>query len=268
MTEQLRQLLAARIRHQDIPLFGVAPADRWNTAPFEPWVPKEFRPRSIYPECESVIVIGYPISLPVIETTPSIYYHEMYKTVNTLLDQSAYRLSLFLNEQGHAAFPIPRDGYAGLSVLKERPMAAFSHKHAAYLAGLGTFGRNNTLLTKRFGPRVRFTSIFTTARMPYDGVLKEDLCIKCDRCVDMCPVKAIPGQDYPQGIIDKALCTGHHERLYSRSISPCGVCVKVCPVGEDRKLYGREDASIYQEKEGEPHAEGWKHVRSYGGKKG
>ena len=267
MADQLRQLLAARIRHQDIPLFGVAPADRWDEEPFHPWVPNEFRPRAIYPECESVLVIGYPISLPVIETTPSIHYHEMYRTVNDLLDESAYRLSLFLNEQGHAAFYIPRDGYGSISVLKERPMAFFSHRHAAFMAGLGTFGRNNALLTERFGPRVRFTSIFTNAKIPPDEVMEGQLCIRCDRCVEKCPVNALPGGDYPAGLTDKAACTNYHEKLFARHISPCGVCIKVCPVGQDRKLFGRTDMDIYEERPGEPLTKAWEHVRAYGGKK-
>ena len=50
-------------------------------------MPEEFYPQSIFPEARSVIVIGLPVHLPVLETTLSIYYHELYKTVNTLLDQ-------------------------------------------------------------------------------------------------------------------------------------------------------------------------------------
>lgn len=264
MDSSLRQLLAARIRHQDIPLFGIAPAERWEEPPFQPWMPKEFYPRYIFPECGSVIVIGYPVSLPVIETTPSIHYHEMYKTINALLDQSAYRISLFLNQQGHASFYLPRDGYGSLSVIRDRPIAFFSHRHAAYLAGLGTFGLNNTLLTEQFGPRVRFTSIFTTANLPTDDVMVKDLCIKCHRCVKKCPVNAIPGFDYPSGLIDKSLCMKQHEMLLTRHASPCGICIKVCPVGEDRKLYHRTDPKIYDELPDEPLTKAWQHVRSYG----
>ncbi|HSV41808.1 MAG TPA: 4Fe-4S binding protein [Methanomassiliicoccales archaeon] len=267
MDPKLRKLIGARIRHADVPLFGIAPADRWEDAPFEPWVPRDFHPRSIFPECRSVIVIGYPISLPVLETTPSIHYHEMYKTVNALLDQTAYRLSLYLDQMGYASIYIPRDGYGSLGVLKDRPMAFFSHRHAAYMAGLGTFGHNNMLLTRDYGPRVRFTSIFTAAEIAPDQMMNEQLCIRCGRCVKACPVNALAGKDYPQVLTDKEACRQRSEELLRRYISPCGICIKVCPVGNDRKLYGREDMSIYKdESEPTPLHDAWKHVRSYSGK--
>lgn len=61
-------------------------------------------------------------------------------------------------------------------------------RHAPYLAGLGSFGVNNVLLTPEFGPRVRFASVFTTAEFPPDPVIDADL---CTRCIAVCPV----GQD-------------------------------------------------------------------------
>ena len=51
---------------------GVASVERWKDPPFQPWMPEEFYPQSIYPEARSVIVIGLPVSLPVLETSPSI----------------------------------------------------------------------------------------------------------------------------------------------------------------------------------------------------
>ena len=92
-------------------------------------------------------------------------------------------------------------------------MAFFSHKHAAYLAGLGSFGANNVLLTEEYGPRVRFTSIFTTAQIEGDPISGIDLCTHCNRCVKQCPVNAIPDKvelkdvsdNFPQPI-DKISC--------------------------------------------------------------
>jgi epoxyqueuosine reductase len=268
MSGTIREQIAGKCADMDIPLVGFASAKNWDSPLFEPWVPPEFRPRAIWPEVKTVIVIGIPVSLPVIETAPSIWYHELYRTVNTLLDTSAYRIALFLNAQGTPAIAIPRDGYGSISVLKERPVAFFSHRHAAYLAGLGTFGINNMLLTPQFGPRVRFTTVFTTAEIGSDFVMKDDLCIKCMRCVKICPVKAIPGPEYPDGITDKLACATRSEALLKRFISPCGLCIKVCPVGEDRTLFQREDMKIYDESDKEfcHYHEAWKHIRSYGGR--
>jgi len=59
-------------------------------------------------EVRTVIVIGMPVSLPIVDTAPSVYYYELYRTVNTLLDINGYRLSLLLNAEGFPSVWIPR----------------------------------------------------------------------------------------------------------------------------------------------------------------
>ncbi|MCX9076037.1 MAG: 4Fe-4S binding protein [Candidatus Methanoperedens sp.] len=123
-----------------------------------------------------------------------------------MLDSKAYEIANFLNEKGYGAVYLPRDAYGDIDILIDKPFAFFSHKHAAYLAGLGSFGHNNVLLTPEFGPRVRFTSIFTTAEIPPDPVKSKDMCTHCLLCVKNCPVGAIPGSgDFPPPV-DKRLC--------------------------------------------------------------
>ncbi len=267
MSSTLREQISIKCTESDIPLVGFASAKKWNTPLFEPWIPPEFQPQAIWPEVKTVIVIGIPVSLPIVDTAPSIWYHELYRTVNTLLDTSAFRIATFLNNRGIPSISLPRDGYGSISVLKEKPVAFFSHRHAAYLAGLGTFGINNTLLTPQFGPRVRFTSIFTTAEISSDPVMEENLCTRCMLCVNVCPVNAIPGTDYPEGLTNKKTCATRSEALHKRYISPCGLCIKVCPVGDDRKMFHSEDMTIYDEndKKFSRYHAAWKHVRSYGG---
>jgi epoxyqueuosine reductase len=268
MNDTLKQTIMAKCADLDIPLAGFAPAGRWDTPLFEPWVPEEFRPRAIFPEAQTVIVIGLPVNLPIVETAPSIWYYELYRTVNTLLDTNGYRIATFLNGEGFSSAAVPRDGYGSITILKDKPVAFFSHRHAAYLAGLGNFGINNTLLTKKFGPRVRFTSIFTAAEIPPDPLMEDPLCTQCLRCVNVCPVKAIGGNGYPLGLIDKKTCATRSEALSKRYISPCGLCIKVCPVGEDRELCRREDLEIYNEnaERFDRYHQAWRHVRKYGSK--
>ncbi len=266
MNDILKGRVLSWCRENEIPLAGFAPADRWDTPVFEPWIPDAFRPRSIFPEARSVIVLGLPVSLPVLETAPSIHYHELYKTVNTLLDMHGYRLAELLTREGHPSLWIPRDGYGSISVLKENPVVFFSHRHAAFLAGLGTFGVNNTILTPQFGPRVRFVSVFTSAEIPPDPLIGEPLCTRCMQCVEACPVSALSGQDYPEGLTDKLACATRSEALFRRSISPCGLCIRACPIGADRERYGRSDTAIYDETDERfaPYHRAWKHVQAYG----
>jgi epoxyqueuosine reductase len=64
--EDLKKALLQRCESMDIPLVGIASVDRWKIPPFLPWVPRTFYPQHIYPKTKSVIVIGLPISLPIL----------------------------------------------------------------------------------------------------------------------------------------------------------------------------------------------------------
>lgn len=262
----LREQIIQRCRESDIPLVGFAPADRWDKPLFEPWIPEQFRPRALWPETQTVIVLGLPVTLPIVDSAPSIWYHELYKTVNSLLDQQGYRLATNLSGRGFPSVWIPRDGYGSLEILKERPAAFFSHRHAAYLAGLGTFGVNNVLLTPGFGPRVRFVSVFTSAEIPPDPIRTDSLCTRCMQCVEACPVHAIPGGEYPASLIDKHACAVRSEALNRRFLSPCGLCIRACPVGNDRAVFHRENTGIYDDDgpEAAQYHAAWNHIRSFG----
>jgi epoxyqueuosine reductase len=280
--ESIKKKLLLECRKLGISMVGFAPVERWENPPkelpntFAEWIPEEFWPQSIYPEVKTVVVIGFPVQLPIVETAPSIYYHELYKTVNALLDGKAYEISNFLTENGYPSIYLPRDGYGDIDVLLEKPIAFFSHKHAAYLAEMGSFGQNNVLLTPQYGPRVRFTSIFTTAEIEPDHLKTKDLCTRCMSCAESCPVKAIPltenKDEFPQQM-DKITCARRSKKLKNKYIFPCGICIKVCPVGNDRKVFKRENINIYledkdsnEDKDFNKYKKACKHVKKYGSK--
>ncbi len=271
MKTDLKKDLLKKCKSLHIQLTGFSPVERWHSPPAElpnvlnPWIPDDFWPQSIFPEARTVIVIGLPVALPIVETAPSIYYSELYRTINSMLDIKACEIANFLNNKGHASIYVPRDGYGDIKILIDKPLAFFSHKHAAYLSGLGSFGYNNVLLTPQYGPRVRFTSIFTTVRISPDPIMTKDLCIRCLCCARSCPVSAIPLEgDFPPPV-NKKLCALRSLELRDDFRSPCGICIKVCPVGKDRELFNRKDMSIYSgNKKFERYHNSWDHVRKYG----
>jgi epoxyqueuosine reductase QueG len=88
------------------------------------------------------------------------------------------------------------------------------------------------------------------------------------KCGEACPVQALSEGTYPGTLTDKRTCATRSEELNRRFIAPCGLCIRACPVGRDRILYGREDTSIY-DGEDEPRSalhRAWAHVRAHGGR--
>jgi epoxyqueuosine reductase len=265
----IKRYIVRKAKQLGAEIVGFAPVTRWeenkDTKP-------PYYPQSIFPFTKTVIVLGVPIFIPMLDTTPSIVYSELYNTTNRLLDEIGYKLSIALNAKGHQAIFFPRDGYGDISVLVTKPEAAFSHVIAGKYAGLGTIGYNHTLLTKEFGPRVRLVSILTDAVIAPDKMMSEELCIKCELCKKCCPMSAFTTTEHLIANMDKTKCAVYHERLKKDYHYPCGVCIKVCPVGDDRKFYGKNTRKYLREREilaQDPTSSeysGWTHCRSFGSK--
>ena len=243
MSNNLKQDVTGQALRLGASLVGFAPVSRW--AEYDE-VPENYRPTAIWKPAQTVIVLAVPMLLPIVESTPSINYQEMYTTGNILLDQMAFRLSVFLNEHGYASIPLPRDGYGNLEILLKKMPASFSHVYAAKYAGLGTIGLSHNILNAKYGPRARYVSLFTEAKFTGLPVIEEDYCKKCGLCARLCPAQALtPRPDCIVADFDAIACTIYHQNLVAESRFPCGVCVKVCSVGEDRKLYKRTHVADY-----------------------
>ncbi|HEY0328831.1 MAG TPA: 4Fe-4S binding protein [Rhodopseudomonas sp.] len=216
-------------------LVGVASVARWEEAGE---VPADYRPQAIFAGTRSVVVVAVPMLLPIIESTPSINYQEMYNASNRLLDEISFRLASWLTANGHASLCMPRDGYSSLEALLKNPFGSFSHTYAGKYAGLGTVGLSRNLLVPDYGPRLRLNSVLTSAVLPADPLQPEELCNSCRLCERACPTGAIRSRnDGVIGDLDKTACTQHHITLRKEGHWPCGICAKVCPEGADRKLY-------------------------------
>lgn len=236
---------------------GFAPVDRWIANQDAPLL---VHPRKIWPQAKTVIVLGVPLWLPLLEAAPTVLGREQAIVTNELLTEVAFRLAVFLKRSGHESINISQ----GNSV--------FSHIWAGYYAGLGTVGWNNSLLTPEYGPRVHLVSVFTALELDGDPMVQAELCTKCLYCQKICPVQALSGDNSNrQAKIDQTACLSHEKRLQKAFCDPCGSCIKVCPVGEDRQLFQSNNFVKYFEEQEvlahNPAAEeykDWVHIRSYG----
>jgi O-acetylhomoserine (thiol)-lyase len=251
---ELKKEVSARAESLGLSLVGYAPVTRWTETGNQK---RASFPQTIWPWSKTVIVGGVPIFLPMVETTPSNLYSELYNTTNRLLDEAAYRIASMLLSLGLRAHFFPRDGYGEISSLVKKPEAAFSQVMAAKYAGLGTIGANHCLLTGEYGPRVRFVSVITDAELPPDPLPEKELCSSCGLCRKSCPIGAFtPRPDSHIADMEKYKCARYHQFLRDEMRYPCGVCTAVCPVGADKKLYGGGALS----------EEGFYHIQNFGSK--
>jgi epoxyqueuosine reductase QueG len=69
------------------------------------------------------------------------------------------------------------------------------HVPIAVTAGLGEFARNGSIITRRFGPRVRLATVTTNVPLVPDQPIDigvQDLCAICKKCAANCPAQCIP----------------------------------------------------------------------------
>ena len=179
---------------------------------------------------QSVIVLGHQMDEGLSATYPSAlagaatgreYSHEA---------AIVMQLAAYIRNLGYEAVPSMND--TGLVI------------PYALKAGLGEYARNQLVITREFGPRLRFSKIFTSLPLAHDrprplGVRK--VCDICTRCADACPVKALPfgtpeqaeGRSVQKGVIkwtsDAEACFGYWAKL----ASDCAICLRVCPFNRD-----------------------------------
>jgi len=158
-----------------------------------------------------------------IDRVPTRLYFHHYRTLNALLDQTALKLSRFIEKQGFIALPIP----ASQIVDWQKQTAHLSHKKIALMAGIGWLGRNNLLVTQEFGSRFRLATILTNMPLKADKPLVYD-CGSCSMCVALCPANAIKENpsDFDHIACFEKLKEFQKQRLVDQYI--CGVCVRAC----------------------------------------
>ena len=179
----------------------------------------------------SVIVLGHEMEESLVATYPSAlagaatgreYSHEASVVI---------QLAAYIRNLGYEAVPSMND--TGLVI----PLAR--------QAGLGEYARNQMVITPEFGPRLRFSKIFTSLPLAHDAPKRPGVarfCDICTKCADACPVKALPyGPPSYQAPNRSAISgvrkwTSDAEKCFgfwARLSSDCAICMRVCPFNRD-----------------------------------
>ncbi len=170
------------------------------------------------------------------DDTGEMLYHHYYDVINRELDRIALHLAISLQKKGYKALPIP----ASLRTDTIRIYGLFSHKLAAYLAGMGWIGKSCLLVTPEHGPRVRWVTVLTNAPLLPTRKPLESRCGECRECVENCPAQAFTGRIFHkeeprEARFDAAACDRLiASRRVKSGVEVCGNCVWVCPFGKKK----------------------------------
>ena len=158
-------------------------------------------------------------------------YKHYYHVLNRRLDDVALDIYSYLNGLGYNSLPVPAS-----QRIPGTLRSAFSHRAAASLAGIGWIGRHCSIVTPQRGPRVRLTTILTSAELNPGSPLKAS-CGECYVCVEVCPVKALKKvpfkpEDPLEDRFDAKACEKFTASQETRvGFDVCGLCIASCPVG-------------------------------------
>jgi epoxyqueuosine reductase QueG len=183
----------------------------------------------------SVIVLGHEMDEALVATYPSAlagaatgreYSHE----AAIVLQLAAYIRNL---------------GYEAVASMNDTGLVI----PYAVKAGLGEYARNQLVITPEFGPRLRFSKIFTNMPLTHDAAKPlgvRAFCDICTKCADACPVKALPygppttGGENVSALKGVRKWTSDAEKCFgfwAKTSTDCAICMRVCPFNRDFRVW-------------------------------
>ena len=216
-----------------VPIIGYAKADAPEFLALKELVDESHcSPVELLPGARSVVVYFLPFAANVPKSNrghpfiPSDEWAIAYVETNDLLTKIAEALHAALQDVGvKSASEPPTHKFD-----EEKLLSSWSHKSAAVIAGIGSFGLHHVVITDS-GCAGRFGSIVIDADLPEKEDQQEERCLyfldgSCGVCVEQCPAEAI---QYG-GSIDKKACwelllESEARFLHFGKAQVCGKCL-------------------------------------------
>ncbi len=213
-------------------LVGVTAYDeRWVYATRTNIKTFEKKPNDLPDGLNNVIVMGHGMDYELVKSYPSALAGAAVGMGYSGEAVTVAQLSQFIRNLGYRAVGSMND--TALVI----PMAV--------QAGLGEYGRNQMVITEEFGPRVRFSKVFTDLPLVHDKPKKfgvTEFCNICQRCADACPPKALPYGPPKEGGPNRSAIKGVKKwtadcekcfDFWAKMRSDCAICMRVCPYNKD-----------------------------------
>ncbi len=203
---------------------AIAPVKRFQDAP------EGFHPKDIYTGAKSVVVIALRIPEGVFSLTSPVAYTAVNDCLlNKVLTIACEMSIIFAREYGVTAVPIPSEPYEYWDDQKRIGKGLLSLKHAGFLAGLGSIGRNSLLTHPVYGNRLVLGAVLLDIDLKGDPVIQYQFCSDaCRQCIKGCPSGAIDN-----GSVNQRKCRNVSGVTTQKGyfIYVCNNCRRICPHG-------------------------------------
>ena len=186
-------------------------------------------PEDILPGARTVIAYFIPFSEQIANSNidgkySSEQWATAYVETNQLIAEINEHLKARLSEKDYQGSLIP----ATQNFDKKRLLSDWSHRHAAYIAGLGTFGINNMLITEK-GCAGRVGTLVTNLELEASSRDEKENCLNkagfnCSRCVDRCVNGSLQEDSFDRHKCYELLLENDELRMESKLTDVCGKC--------------------------------------------
>lgn len=154
-----------------------------------------------------------------------------YLAANALINEVSHGLAEAVRERGYTAATVPATHNFDSQTLQ----CGWSHRSAAFVAGLGRFGLNRMLIGPS-GCAGRYGSLFVGAEIGPDHRSAPERCLfhengKCEACVKACQPQALTAESYDRfKCRDHLLAISDQLNIDGKTCDVCGKCVAACPM--------------------------------------
>jgi len=152
-----------------------------------------------------------------------------YRETNALIRETGRHMKGWIESEGYeVAVTPPTHNFDPKKLISD-----WSHRHVAYIAGLGTFGLNNMLITEA-GCCGRFGSFVISLDLPPDGRPDTEACLyrhngSCMKCVNRCVGDALFTDRFDRHSCYKVCLENDEVYHFEGTSDVCGKCVVGVP---------------------------------------
>ncbi len=191
-------------------------------------------PRDLLANAETVVAFFLPFPKSVTTTNikerlSSPEWAVSYIETNELIKQLSLHLTEVFAAAGEEVVTIP----ATHNWIEDKLISNWSHRHVAYVAGLGRFGLNNMLITDK-GCSGRIGSLITSATIEPDVRPEVESCLykydgSCKKCVRKCVNEALYEDSFDRFRCYDQLLKNVKEHKAVGYADVCGKCLASVP---------------------------------------